>query len=84
MVGPPHRRAERAILELQQKRAWDAIVPDATDEQRKKLPKDEEKARRLSPSLREVTNSSKHCFPFSAVAPMVVLRIPLSGTVSGS
>lgn len=39
---------ERAILELQQKRAWDAILPEATDEERKRLPKDEQKARELS------------------------------------
>ena len=40
--------AERAILELQQKRAWDAILPDATDKDRERLPKDEQKARDLS------------------------------------
>ena len=39
---------ERAILELRQKRAWAAIDPDASDETRKKLPKEEEKARRLT------------------------------------
>lgn len=40
--------AERAILELQQKRAWNAIVPEATDKERERLPKDEQKARELS------------------------------------
>ena len=40
--------AERAVLERQQRRAWDAILPDASDEQRKKLPKDEAKARELT------------------------------------
>ena len=40
--------AERAILERQQKRAWDAIMPDATAENRKKLPKDEQKAREIT------------------------------------
>ena len=40
--------SERAILELQQKRAWDAIIPDASDKDREKLPKDEVKARELS------------------------------------
>ena len=35
---------ERAILELQQKRAWDAVLPDATDKDREKLPKDDQKA----------------------------------------
>ncbi len=39
---------ERAILELQQQRAWDAILPEATDKERQKLPKDEQKARELS------------------------------------
>ena len=39
---------ERAILELQQKRAWDAVLPDASDEDRKKLPKDDQKARKLT------------------------------------
>ena len=39
---------ERAILELQQKRAWDAVLPDASDEDRKKLPKDDQKARELT------------------------------------
>ena len=36
---------ERAILELQQKRAWDALLPNATPKEREKLPKDEQKAR---------------------------------------
>ncbi len=40
--------AERAVLERLQQRAWDAIVPDASDEARKKLPKDEAKARKLT------------------------------------
>ena len=40
--------SERAILELQQKRAWTAILPDASDKDREKLPKDEEKARELT------------------------------------
>ncbi len=40
--------AERAILELQQRRAWDAIVPDASPKDRAKLPKDEAKARELT------------------------------------
>ena len=39
---------ERAILELRQKRAWDAVLPDATDKEREKLPKDEQKARELT------------------------------------
>ncbi len=39
---------ERAILERQQKRAWDAIIPDASDKDREKLPKDEQKARELT------------------------------------
>ena len=39
---------ERAILELQQKRAWDAIVPKATAKEREKLPKDEKKARYIT------------------------------------
>ena len=38
---------ERAILERQQKRAWDAVMPDASDKDREKLPKDEQKAREL-------------------------------------
>ena len=37
--------SERAILELQQKRAWDAIKPDAKD--RAKLPKEEAEARKI-------------------------------------
>ncbi|MCY4593373.1 MAG: type I-C CRISPR-associated protein Cas7/Csd2 [Bryobacterales bacterium] len=40
--------AERAVLERQQKLAWDAIMPDATAEIRKKLPKDEQKAREIT------------------------------------
>ena len=40
--------AERAILELQQKRAWDAVIPDATAEDRKKLPKEEQQAREIT------------------------------------
>ena len=40
--------SERAILELQQKRAWDAIMPDSTPEERKKLPKADEDARKIS------------------------------------
>ena len=40
--------AERAILERQQKRAWDAIIPNSTAEGRKKLPKDEQKAREIT------------------------------------
>ncbi|MXZ27928.1 MAG: type I-C CRISPR-associated protein Cas7/Csd2 [Gammaproteobacteria bacterium] len=39
---------ERGILELQQKRAWDAVLPDATDKDREKLPKDDQKARELT------------------------------------
>ncbi len=39
---------ERAILELQQKRAWDAVVPNASERERAKLPKDERKARELT------------------------------------
>jgi len=39
---------ERGILELQQKRAWDAVLPDATDKDRGKLPKDDQKARELT------------------------------------
>ena len=38
--------AERAILELQQKRAWDAVLPG--EQNRAKLPKEEEKARELT------------------------------------
>ena len=38
--------AERAILERQQKRAWDAIAPNIAD--RTKLPKDEQKAREIT------------------------------------
>ena len=39
---------ERAILELQQKRAWDAVLPTVPDQERAKLPKDEHKARELT------------------------------------
>ena len=39
---------ERAVLELQQKRAWDAIIPDASAKDREKLPKEEQKARELT------------------------------------
>ena len=38
---------ERAILELQQKRAWDAIMPDASSKDRERLPKDEQNAREI-------------------------------------
>ena len=40
--------AERAVLERQQKRAWDAVLPDASDKDRERLPRDEQKARELS------------------------------------
>lgn len=40
--------AERAILEKQQRRAWDEVDANASDTDRKKLPKDEEKARALT------------------------------------
>ena len=40
--------SERGILELQQKRAWDVVVPDAAAKDRAKLPKDEQKARELT------------------------------------
>ena len=40
--------SERAILEQQQKKAWDAVMPDASDKERAKLPRDEEKARELT------------------------------------
>ncbi len=40
--------SERAILELKQKRAWDAVIPEATDKDRERLPKDERKARELT------------------------------------
>ena len=40
---------ERAILNLQHKKAWDAILPEVTKaEELKKLPKDEAKARELT------------------------------------
>ena len=38
---------ERAILEHQQKRAWDAKMPEATPKDRQKLPKEEQKAREI-------------------------------------
>lgn len=40
--------AERAILNNQHKRAWDAVLPDVAEGDRKKLPKEEEKARKLT------------------------------------
>ena len=40
--------AERAILNNQHRRAWEAKVPDVKDADRKKLPKDEEKAQALT------------------------------------
>lgn len=41
--------SERAILNLQNKRAWDAVLPDVTKaDDLKKLPKDEVKARELT------------------------------------
>ncbi len=40
--------SERAILELQQKRAWDAVMPEATPKDREKLPKEEKDARRIT------------------------------------
>ena len=39
---------ERAILELQQKRAWDAVFPNASAKDREKLPKEEAKAREIT------------------------------------
>lgn len=40
--------SERAILELQQRRAWDTVIPNADAKDRAKLPKDEQKARELT------------------------------------
>ena len=40
--------AERAILEHQQKRAWDEKAPDSTAKEREKLPKDKQKAREIT------------------------------------
>ncbi len=40
--------SERAILELQQKRAWDAVMPKSTAKEREKLPKDEAEARKIT------------------------------------
>ena len=40
--------AERAVLERQQKRAWDAVIPDASAKDREKLPRDEQKAREIT------------------------------------
>ncbi len=39
---------ERGILEIKQKRAWDAVVPEASTKDREKLPKDEAKAREIT------------------------------------
>ena len=39
---------ERGILELKQKRAWDAVLPSASDKDREKLPKDEAKAHEIT------------------------------------
>ena len=39
---------ERGVLERQQKRAWDAILPDASAKEREKLPRDEQKAWEIS------------------------------------
>lgn len=39
--------SERAILELQQKRAWDAILPKSTAKEREKLPKEEADAQKI-------------------------------------
>ena len=39
---------ERAILELQQRRAWDAVIPSASAKDREKLPKDDQKAREVT------------------------------------
>ena len=48
--APPHDIfvTERAILEQKQKRAWNAIMPEASDKEREKLPKEEAKARALT------------------------------------
>lgn len=41
--------SERAILNTQHRRAWEAVVPEVTDDkERKKLPKDERKSRELT------------------------------------
>ena len=47
---PGHRIfvTERAILEIQQKEAWDAVLPDASAKDRERLPKDEAMARELT------------------------------------
>lgn len=48
-VGYGIYMAERAILNNQHRRAWEAVVPEVTDDKdRKKLPKEEEKARKLT------------------------------------
>ena len=40
--------SERAILELKQKYAWDAVLPKSTAKEREKLPKDEAEARKIT------------------------------------
>ncbi len=40
--------SERGILELQQKKAWEAVMPESTPKDREKLPKEEEKAREIT------------------------------------
>ena len=40
--------AEQAILELQQRRAWDAIKPDAKPKERERLPNEEREARKIT------------------------------------
>ena len=40
--------SERAILEHKQRRAWDAVLPEASEKEREKLPRDEQKAREIS------------------------------------
>ena len=39
---------ERGVLEIKQRNAWKAVLPDASDKDREKLPKDEEKAREIT------------------------------------
>lgn len=48
--GPGHRIyiGERAILNDRHREAWDQILPDTKDADRKKLPKDDAKARELT------------------------------------
>ena len=76
--------SERAILELQQKRAWDAIVPDAKASDRAKLPKDDPKLSKEDQMARRLTRwMCDHFFDVRTFGAVMSTRGANCGQVRG-